>query len=45
MGEVKIPKSIQEALHDKNWVQAINEERGALKKNQIWELVDTQYGF
>lgn len=34
-----IPTGVQEALLDPNWSQAIQEEMGALEKNNTWRLV------
>jgi hypothetical protein len=35
------PQTLQEALEDENWREAMNEEFPALKKNQTWHLVPT----
>ncbi|RDX96282.1 hypothetical protein CR513_21082, partial [Mucuna pruriens] len=37
---IKTPASVQEALKDENWIQAMKEEMKALKKNSTWEIVD-----
>ncbi|RDX91841.1 putative mitochondrial protein, partial [Mucuna pruriens] len=37
---IKAPTSVQEALKDENWVQAMKEEMEALEKNSTWEIVD-----
>jgi len=37
---IRVPTSIQEALKDENWIQAMNEEISALEKNQTWKIVD-----
>jgi len=37
---IRVPTSIQEALKDENWIQAMNEEMSALEKNQTWKIVD-----
>ncbi|RDX96269.1 hypothetical protein CR513_21093, partial [Mucuna pruriens] len=37
---IKTPTSVQEALKDENWVQAMKEEMKALKKNSTWEIVN-----
>jgi len=37
---IRFPTSVQEALKDENWIQAMNEEMSALEKNQTWEIVD-----
>ena len=34
-----IPTTVQEALMDPKWTKAIEEEMGALLKNQTWTLV------
>ncbi|XP_048234285.1 uncharacterized protein LOC125370899 [Ricinus communis] len=34
-----IPNTVQEALHNLKWTQAINEEMAALEKNNTWKLV------
>ena len=39
---IRIPTTVQEALKDKNWVQAMNEEMRALEKNGTWEVVERQ---
>jgi len=36
---IRILTSIQEALKDENWVRAMNEEMGALEKNETREIV------
>jgi hypothetical protein len=33
------PKSLEEAIKDKNWVNAMNEELDQIEKNETWELV------
>ncbi|RDX93317.1 hypothetical protein CR513_24442, partial [Mucuna pruriens] len=35
-----MPTSVQEALKDENWVQAMKEEMKVLEKNLTWEIVD-----
>lgn len=37
---VKIPSSVEEALQNKNWVQAMDEEMRALEKNGTWEIIE-----
>ena len=37
---IKIPTSVQEALKDDNWVRAMNEEMGALERNETQEIVE-----
>ncbi|RDX88942.1 hypothetical protein CR513_29398, partial [Mucuna pruriens] len=37
---IKTPTSVQEALKDENWVQAMKEEMEALEKKSTWEIVD-----
>ena len=34
------PSSFEEAIRDENWVQAMDEEIEAIKKNNTWDLVD-----
>ena len=41
---MRIPTSVQEALKDKNWVQAMDEEMKALEKNRTWEIVERPGG-
>ena len=41
---IEIPSNIQEAMKDKRWVEAINEELKALHKNHTWELVELPVG-
>lgn len=38
---IKTPVSLQEALKDRNWVRALNEEIEALERNLTWEIVDS----
>ena len=37
---IKIPTAIEEALKDKNWVQAMNKEMRTVEKNGTWEVVE-----
>lgn len=37
---VSIPNSVQKALLDLKWKDAMNEEMTSLQKNETWELVD-----
>jgi len=37
---IRIPTSVQEALKDENWIQAMNEEMSALERNETWEIVE-----
>uniref|UniRef100_A0A2N9EG31 Integrase catalytic domain-containing protein n=1 Tax=Fagus sylvatica TaxID=28930 RepID=A0A2N9EG31_FAGSY len=41
---VSIPNSVQEALKDPRWKEAMNEEMKALQKNSTWEVVDLPEG-
>ncbi|PNX57906.1 hypothetical protein L195_g050641, partial [Trifolium pratense] len=41
---VSIPNSVQEALMDPRWREAMNDEMKSLKKNDTWELVDCPPG-
>ena len=41
---IQIPQTHHEALMDKNWKNATNEEMKALNKNQTWEIVDLPKG-
>ncbi|KAL5561596.1 hypothetical protein UlMin_031343 [Ulmus minor] len=41
---VSIPNSVQEALADKRWKAAMDEEMKSLQKNETWELVDRPAG-
>ena len=41
---IDIPSNIQEAVKDKKWVDAINDELRALHNNQTWELVKLPNG-
>ncbi|RDX83952.1 hypothetical protein CR513_35075, partial [Mucuna pruriens] len=36
---IKIPTSIQEAMKDSNWIQAMREEIKALEKSSTWDIV------
>ena len=40
LSTVSIPNSVQEALADPRWKDAMNEEMKSLQKNETWELVD-----
>ncbi|RDX68258.1 hypothetical protein CR513_52774, partial [Mucuna pruriens] len=37
---IKTPTSVQEALKEEHWVQAMKEEMNALVKNSTWKIVD-----
>ena len=39
-----VPKSVQEALKDPRWKEAMNEEMKFLQKNATWEVVDLPAG-
>ncbi|KAL5538951.1 hypothetical protein UlMin_045173 [Ulmus minor] len=41
---VSIPNSVQEALANKRWKAAMDEEMKSLQKNETWELVDRPAG-
>ncbi|KAL5539051.1 hypothetical protein UlMin_046056 [Ulmus minor] len=41
---VSIPNSVQQALADKRWKAAMDEEMKSLQKNETWELVDHPAG-
>lgn len=41
---VAISNSVQEALVDEQWKEAMNEEFGLLRKNETWELVEYPLG-
>ncbi|KAH9735112.1 hypothetical protein KPL71_017633 [Citrus sinensis] len=41
---VFIPNSVQEALKDPKWKEAMNEEMNSLQKNSTWEVVDLPEG-
>ncbi|XP_073360660.1 uncharacterized protein [Aegilops tauschii subsp. strangulata] len=43
-GEPGEPQTLQEALGDERWKNAMNEEYMALKKNKTWHLVPPQQG-
>ena len=40
LNPIPIPQTLEEALKDKNWVQAMREEMNALEKNKTWEIED-----
>ncbi|CAL9000042.1 unnamed protein product [Prunus brigantina] len=40
LSSVSIPNSVQEALVNSKWKNAMNEEMKSLQKNRTWELVD-----
>uniref|UniRef100_A0A2N9IBP1 Integrase catalytic domain-containing protein n=1 Tax=Fagus sylvatica TaxID=28930 RepID=A0A2N9IBP1_FAGSY len=41
---ISIPNSVQEALKDPRWKEAMSEEMKALQKNSTWEVVDLPEG-
>ncbi|KAH9680958.1 retrovirus-related pol polyprotein from transposon RE1 [Citrus sinensis] len=41
---LSIPNSVQEALKDPKWKEAMNEEMNSLQKNSTWEVVDLPEG-
>jgi Reverse transcriptase (RNA-dependent DNA polymerase) len=44
LSSIKIPGKLDEALSEKNWVDAMESEMNALKKNGTWEIVDLPEG-
>jgi Reverse transcriptase (RNA-dependent DNA polymerase) len=44
LSSIKIPGKLEEALSEKNWVDAMESEMNALKKNGTWEIVDLPEG-
>ena len=44
LSAVSIPNSVQEAVIDPKWKEAMNEEMRALQKNSTWEIVDLPEG-
>ncbi|KAM1763339.1 hypothetical protein ACFX11_002688 [Malus domestica] len=44
LSTVSIPNSVQEALADFRWKDAMNEELRSLKKNATWEITDLPAG-
>ncbi|KAK3024584.1 hypothetical protein RJ639_044326 [Escallonia herrerae] len=40
LSKTEIPRNIQEALADPKWRIAVQEEMGALKRNDTWEVVE-----
>ncbi|CAL9004267.1 unnamed protein product, partial [Prunus brigantina] len=44
LAEIPVPNSVTEALEDKKWKEAMNEEMRALQKNGTWELVPLPHG-
>ena len=37
---IRIPTSVQEALKDQNWIQAMNEEMSVLERIETWQIVE-----
>ena len=37
-----LPKSIDEAIRDKNWYEAMKLEYNSLVENKVWELVENK---
>ncbi|KAM2733441.1 hypothetical protein EV2_036866 [Malus domestica] len=44
LSTVSIPNSVQEALADSRWKDAMNEELRSLKKNATWDIIDLPAG-
>ena len=44
LDSIAIPKTIEKALQNQNWVQAMHEEMRALEKNQTQEIVPRPMG-
>jgi hypothetical protein len=44
LSAVSIPNSVQEALRDPRWKEAMNEEMKSLQKNSTWEVGDLPEG-
>jgi hypothetical protein len=44
LSTVFIPNTVQEALVDSRWKDAMNEELRSLKKNATWEITDLPIG-
>ena len=44
LNTITIPTSLSEALSNKKWKQAMNEEMKALEKNKTWELIKLPVG-
>ena len=41
---VEDPIHFEEAINDKKWIDAMDEEMNAIEKNKTWELVDLPKG-
>jgi hypothetical protein len=39
LSTINEPNTYEEALHDENWINAVNAELSALKKTNTWSLV------
>ncbi|CAL5428100.1 unnamed protein product [Camellia sinensis] len=44
LSAVSIPNSVQEALRDPRWKEAMNEEMKSLQKNSTWDIVELPKG-
>ncbi|KAL0451458.1 UNVERIFIED_CONTAM: Retrovirus-related Pol polyprotein from transposon TNT 1-94 [Sesamum latifolium] len=44
LSTVSIPSSVQDAVRDPKWKEAMNEEMKSLHKNSTWEIVDLPEG-
>jgi len=44
LSAISIPNSVQEALKDPKWKEAMNEKMRSLQKNSTWEVVDLPIG-
>ena len=44
LSSISIPSSVQDAMADPKWTQAMNEELEALQKNSTWDLIHKPIG-
>lgn len=44
LSTVHVPNSVQDALKDTRWKEAMREEMKSLQKNGTWEVVDLPVG-
>jgi Reverse transcriptase (RNA-dependent DNA polymerase) len=40
LSSIVVPRTLEEAVKDKKWINAMNMEMDALKRNNTWEIID-----
>ena len=44
LSSIEIPKTVEDALKDRNWTKAMEEEMSALERNKTWDMVPRPEG-